>query len=478
MTLEYIKDVWINGLRGVSGELPLHLAIPNGNPGSGMTVLVGANNSGKSTIVQAFQALAKSRDDTPSFSIGKRDVANPHIVRIYCTFDNGKQNWLESFYRSSETYWLKREDEVDIRVVPARRGFEPYLRRATHIAPDWRIIATPTSRTSQASPYRPQLLEFSDGRSFEISSSEDWQKFDKLLGRVMGSEPPEWTIDQLDSGEYFVKFLIDRNRPHYYHSSEGVGDGVISLFAIVLALYDSQPRSVIVIDEPELSLHPHYQRRLRDVLSDLSKDRQIVCATHSPYFVNWRDIANGAKITRIYKEHNTIKLAEASRLALEEMVRSLEDTHHPHTLGLNANEVFFLDDDIIITEGQEDVVYFEKVSKAINMRLQGEFYGWGAGGAPKIKMVCRLLHDMGYSRVVGIFDNDKEDAKIQCQEEFEDYKFVLLPAADIHDKRERMISAKEGLLQEGGQLREDKRDATIAMYHEINAYLQGNPGAA
>jgi predicted ATP-dependent endonuclease of OLD family len=262
--------------------------------------------------------------------------------------------------------------------------------------------------------------------------------------------------------------------PQFYHSSEGVGDGIVSLFVIVSALYDSQPQSVIVIDEPELSLHPHYQRRLRSVLSELSADRQIVCATHSPYFVNWRDIENGAEVTRAYKstEYN-IRLVRASREALEGML-SLESDNNPHALGLNASEVFFLEDQIIITKGQEDVVFFEKVSTEIGKNLDGEFYGWGAGGASKIRNVCLLLKELHYAKVVGIFDADQPDAKAKCEAEFPDYHFVLLPAEDIRDKDAvKEKPAKSGLWKSGEGLDPAKRQETVAMYKDINAYLTG-----
>ena len=92
---------------------------------------------------------------------------------------------------------------------------------------------------------------------------------------------------------------------------------------------------------------------------------------------------------------------------------------------MNASEVFFLDDHIIITEGQEDVVYFEKISNVIDKRMAGEFYGWGAGGASNIKKVCRLLDDLDYTKVVGIFDADQPNAKAESEAEFPSYRFVL-----------------------------------------------------
>ena len=64
---------------------PSTLRSPDGRPGSGLTILVGANNSGKSTVVEAFEALSKSRGNAPTFSIGKRNAyhANHLIHTLY-----------------------------------------------------------------------------------------------------------------------------------------------------------------------------------------------------------------------------------------------------------------------------------------------------------------------------------------------------------------------------------------------------------
>jgi AAA ATPase domain len=153
--LEHIKTLTVDGLRGVSGELPLNLAIPDGRPGSGLTILVGANNSGKSTVVEAFDALAKTQQ-LPSFSIGKRNAYNPNLLRIYCTFvgDEQKQNFLELVYGGSETRWVKHDvAEVDISVVPSRRGFAPYFGRINPLERQWYYGVRQTPRQ------RGQMLE-------------------------------------------------------------------------------------------------------------------------------------------------------------------------------------------------------------------------------------------------------------------------------------------------------------------------------
>lgn len=144
--MPHIKELTIDGLRGVSEPLSLRLAVPDGRHGSGLTVLVGSNNSGKSTIVEAFDAMSKSQDNLPSFSIGKRNARNPDHLVIRCVFvgDEEKENRLEAIHGGSETTWSKRDVvNPDIVVVPSRRGFEAYFSQSP------RLIETGTTATAE-----------------------------------------------------------------------------------------------------------------------------------------------------------------------------------------------------------------------------------------------------------------------------------------------------------------------------------------
>ena len=67
------NEIEILGLRGFSKKGKLILAKPDTNPGSGLTVIVGPNNSGKSTIYEAFRAMSQS--EPPSFTEGRRNKA-------------------------------------------------------------------------------------------------------------------------------------------------------------------------------------------------------------------------------------------------------------------------------------------------------------------------------------------------------------------------------------------------------------------
>ena len=47
----------------------------------------------------------------------------------------------------------------------------------------------------------------------------------------------------------------------------------------------------------------------------------------------------------------------------------MRDYHNPHLWGMDAKEIFFLEDNIIIVEGQEDVISFNKLIKELDISI-------------------------------------------------------------------------------------------------------------
>ena len=45
----------------------------------------------------------------------------------------------------------------------------------------------------------------------------------------------------------------------------------------------------------------------------------------------------------------------------------------------------------ILVEGQEDVIMYQLAAQSIGIGIHGNFFGWGAGGVPKIPFVLQLL---------------------------------------------------------------------------------------
>ena len=71
------------------------------------------------------------------------------------------------------------------------------------------------------------------------------------------------------------------------YSEAFAGSGEFSVVRIVSDIFDAPDSSLILLDEPEVSLHPGAQERLLEFLVEMVKDKkhQVVISTHSPTFV-------------------------------------------------------------------------------------------------------------------------------------------------------------------------------------------------
>jgi predicted ATP-dependent endonuclease of OLD family len=280
---------------------------------------------------------------------------------------------------------------------------------------------------------------------------------------------PQWTIDQSDQGQYFLKFF---NGEHS-HSSDGMGEGIISVFAIVDSLHDATPGDVVVIDEPELSLHPGLQKRVAHLLSQFSKDRQIIISTHSPYFVDLRALAVGGDLARITTSELGTQIHQLSTSA-KDAIQRLSDgnLYNPHVFGLDAKELFFQEDCIILTEGQEDVLLYPRIAQQLDAKLSGNFFGWGAGGAGNIVHLCRILKDLGFLKVASLLDGDKRAEAERLSKEFPDYFFDCIPAKDIRTKPARKSTDEvSGLLDEKLTLKGEFADALNELFYRLSKHM-------
>jgi predicted ATP-dependent endonuclease of OLD family len=462
-----IKSIKIHGLRGFGQERTVQFAIPNNTLGSGLTILVGGNNTGKTTILEALRAFNAPKDNPTSFSEKKRNIncedGTVHLkletteneVYLIDTIDKGSTTTYKKLNSPDDVWWQSPE----VFVLQSRRFVDyefhrSYMDRGDYVRNQQMNLHNRTAT----------IYEF-NARLFKMQKNK--AEFDKLLKQVLGYDL-KWTIEQNENGSYYLKLIVNG----CVHSSEGLGDGIWSVFTICDALYDSAPGGVIAIDEPELSLHPAYQKRIMTLFNDYAKDRQIIINTHSPYFVDIHSILNGAYLYRTVKNAegniDVFLLSEKSRQSLRGFVKNL---NQPHTLGTEAKEIFFLEDNIIVTEGQEDVIMYSKAAELVNMPFTGTFFGWGSGGAFNIGKIVSILNNLGYQKIVAIFDADMPDKKAQLEKEYPMYHCVMIPTTDIRDKDRVDKAAKEGMMTVKGELKTEYIEDMINLIRDANGYF-------
>lgn len=458
-----LTRIEILGYRGFRQRGAINFAVSNGTRGSGLTIITGPNNAGKSCILECLRARAG--DNTPSFSVGTRNTEVQSVEIKYVV--NGKEETIKSIAKgSSEAVRHDIDRAVHFLVLPSRRAFNAYFSKS-----EW--TREQYINGTSLPPQRASTLGGFEYRLFKILKNP--AVFNSLLKEALGFEP-SWTIDQADQGQHFLKFF---NGGHS-HSSDGMGEGIISAFSIVDSLYDSKAGDVVVIDEPELSLHPSLQRRIAAMLSRYALDRQIVVSTHSPYFVDLEALHNGGHLVRVTTTPDNGTQIDSLTGASKNAIRRLSEgnLYNPHVFGLDARELFFQEERIILTEGQEDVLLYPKVAEQVGATVDGNFFGWGVGGAGNIAHLCRILRDLGFKKVAGLLDGDKAAEMKHLSDEFPAFFFACIPAKDIRTKPERKATEKvAGLLDDEMKLKPEFADDLKKLFGALSEHMNSAAAA-
>ena len=470
-----IASLSIQGLRGFGNLATLEPSIPTGQEGSGLSFIVGPNNSGKTTITEAIR-IFNSGYESPSFSEGKRNAASNHRVTLSLTEideNHDQKHWeIKTHERggsATESYIESHKLQTEYRQICCPR--KSYVLKSRRFVPFEfsRSMGTRDDylgNNGGIETTRDASLTYFESRIHQMDLRHN--DIDRYIKRIMGPDF-EWRLEQRDSGSFYINF----KNANSWHSIEGAGDGIWSIFTICDALYDASNCSTIVIDEPELSLHPSLQKKVLKLLLEESRSKQIIIMTHSPYLVSLEALSKGGTLIRTSKdEQGNCKVNNLSKETAAKLCRQLGNLRNPHSFGMGAVETFFLSDNVIVCEGQDDVVYYQEFCEQVGIDLQGEFFSWGAGGADNIPLVLTILKELGFDKVVAIFDGDKKEVAQKCTESFSQYRIIVIPENDVRDKAEvKRRDAIYGLANTKGRLKNEYHSFIQSTYADINAYF-------
>lgn len=178
------------------------------------------------------------------------------------------------------------------------------------------------------------------------------------------------------------------------------GLGQLTAFAFAMHLIDRQEGGILLVDEPETSLHPQAQRALMRGLRTL--ECQTLVATHSSSLLDRADPRTVARLFR--RTGGTVDAVRPEELDEEES-RRFARFSTPHTA-----EAFFAQGAILV-EGDSDKFALEAAAEKVGRNLDREGITIvsleGSGG---LETFLGILGPRGLGlRLSGLCDLDSED---------------------------------------------------------------------
>lgn len=423
----------IKNFRCFTEEQTLQLAQPEiGKTGSGITYIVGANNSGKTTIIESLWIKkghylndSERKAELPEFKLYSTDTTLKKTVRLLRA---NAYLFIEEPDRANDTELFE--------IVSSRRHWESVANgtdTSNNIVAGSAIGGNPRTQQNVQTAIFLKAIE---------SDSTKYTNFTNLVKRVI-PEFTDWAVGF--ENQPYIKYISSDGTNH---KADFLGDGVISIIRILAHLFEDR-NTGLIIDEPELSLHPLAQKRLIKLIAEYAQKRQIIISTHSPYFVSWEYITNGAKLNRITKVGDTnSKIFTLDDPTKYSSLVNGANWQQPFLMDEVAKEIFFANDKILFLEGQEDVGLLRNEFHDTDIHL----FGYGVRGCSNFKFALPMAKDLGFEKVGAIIDKGTNEDLILAELTplFNNYKIIQWNKSDIRDKSEITSTPKDGYFDQTG----------------------------
>lgn len=193
---------------------------------------------------------------------------------------------------------------------------------------DWRYSALyPNMLREPASPDRDTVLA-EDGRNWAsiIKALRRTLRGKAALERVYeamrGVVPTFQEVAVYTVGSYLVprfRFSLGKKDTVDFDPVQ-LSDGTLRIFGILLALYQVPAPRLLVIEEPEQTVHPGVLGVLADAFREAAETTQIIVTTHSPHFIDHFDPEQVRVVTL---ENGSTRVSAVRRTQLEAVKKRL-----------------------------------------------------------------------------------------------------------------------------------------------------------
>jgi hypothetical protein len=179
--------------------------------------------------------------------------------------------------------------------------------------------------------------------------------------RSVWKEHRSIVFELVPDGANLIAGVREKNRFDFSKRSDGFKRFVSFLLLISAKVKSGElSNTILLIDEPDISLHPSGARFLRDELIEISKTNHVIYSTHSIFMIDRESVDRHIIVTK-KNEKTVISIANESNIVDEEVIYN--------AMGYSLFES--LNQKNIIFEGWNDKRLFQVATKRLPSKYSG-----------------------------------------------------------------------------------------------------------
>ncbi|MDI9365412.1 MAG: AAA family ATPase [Flavobacterium sp.] len=304
-------------------------------------VLIGANGVGKSNFISFFKFLNKLYEQELQLYMAQNGRADNFLffgrkhssfLKGNITFDNDWHNGYEFHLVPEQTGNLIFSDEYShyrhphlnrVSISKSSGSIESYLKsdngwRNNHLRKEFKNLkifhfhdTSFNSRIKQPCNTQDYASLQEDGgnlAAFLYRLQESSPSNFRMIERIVQSIAPFFDAFYLQPDEINPQQIFLRWREKGFEqlfTAHNLSDGTLRMICLATLLLQPNPPATIIIDEPELGLHPFAITKLAGLMLSVPDSTQIIISTQSVNLVNEFN-ANDIIVVQRGENHETI----------------------------------------------------------------------------------------------------------------------------------------------------------------------------
>jgi len=282
----------------------------------GLTVIAGENDTGKSTVGKVLMALIKS--DLIALKKHKNRFLHNRKYGFNVMVNLLFENFLKKIGESDSEVLLEFENDKFLKVFynldTREYFFDEYSIREYFIRPfkDITYIQTPLiwdleNFFSAVSQFKEQVAQEEHNKDLRAFDFKYPYIFWDLYGKLIKSRTQKSNIDVANEISKIINgdfeklsggFIFKRDEIMYPLIQVAQGIKSFGILQVLIRNGHLNKFNFLIIDEPEVHLHPKWQIEYAKLIVELVKrDVKVLVTSHSPYMIEVLDIfANKEKI--------------------------------------------------------------------------------------------------------------------------------------------------------------------------------------